>query len=117
MFLVKNKDIKRHKGELLNQVVRKNGITITALAKKVGINRSTVYNHINDPILPYRNIVKYGAVLNHDFSWAYPPSITGKEKEEPPVTTFEEMERNRDFWKSKYFALKGKLMQMAKEED
>jgi len=117
LFLVKNKDIKKHKGELLNSVVRSNGITITALAAKVGIDRSTFYNHIKDPVLPYEDIIKYGAVLNHDFSAAYARGNQSKYDTEPPITTFEGMEQNRDFWKSKYFELKNKIVRLANEED
>lgn len=117
MFLVKSKDIKKHKGELLNSVVRANGITITALAVKVGIDRSTYYNHIKDPFLPYEDIVKYGVVLNYDFSTAYPKLGPSKQDDQPPITTFEAMEQNRDFWKSKYYDLKGKIVKLANEED
>jgi len=117
LFLVKSKDIKKHKGELLNSVVRSNGITITALTAKVGIDRSTFYNHIKDPFLPYEDIVKYGAILNHDFSAAYAKTPGSKYDDQPPITTFEAMEQNRDFWKSKYDDLKGKIRKLANEED
>jgi hypothetical protein len=114
---VKNKDIKQHKGELLNKVVRSHGIKITALTNKVGVDRSTFYNHIKDPILPYDDIAKYGAVLNYDFSSAYSRSTIVKQEDQKKITTFDEMERNRDFWKSKYLALKQKIIELTDEED
>lgn len=117
MFLVKSKDTNKHKGELLNSVVRSNGITITALTAKVGIDRSTFYNHIKDPFLPYEDIAKYGAFLNHDFSSAYTKGSSIRHEDQPPITTFEGMEQNRDFWKSKYFDLKAKIAQLVNEEN
>jgi hypothetical protein len=117
LFLVKKKDIKQHKGELLNIVVRSHGIKITALTNKVGVDRSTFYNHIKDPILPYEDIAKYGAVLKYDFSSAYSKSTLVKQEDQKKITTFEEMERNRDFWKAKYLALKQKIVGLAGEEE
>lgn len=109
MFLVKNSDIKKHKGEYLNWVVRTKGIKITVLTAKVGVDRSTFYNHIKDPGLPYAVIVKYGKILNHDFSAVYPKMPSENHENSPMITTFEEMEKDRDWWKSKYQDLEARL--------
>ena len=113
MFLVKNKDIKKHKGEYLNSVVRTKGITITALTEKAKVHRSTFYNHIKDPILPYEDIVKYGRAMDFDFSPAYPEiNYSADTGEAPAITTFEEMEKDRNNWKSKYLELKRQLSEL-----
>lgn len=107
---MKNKDIKKHKGEYLNSVVRTKGVTITALTAKAKVHRSTFYNHIKDPILPYEEIVKYGKALDFDFSPAYPEiERPANSNEAPSINTFEEMEKDRDRWRSKYLELKNQL--------
>lgn len=108
MFLVKNNDLKKHKGEYLNWVVRTKGIKITVLTAQVGVDRSTFYNHIKDPVLPYTVIAKYGKILNHDFSADY-PKVQHESESGPTISTFEEMEKDRDFWKSKYKDLERRL--------
>lgn len=117
MFLVKNKDLKRHKGEYLNWVVRTKGIKITVLTEKVGVDRSTFYNHIKDPMLPYSVIAKYGKILNHDFSSEYPKLQEDNSDNGPIITTFEEMQRDRDFWKSKYQDLEKRLAGLLDKKD
>jgi hypothetical protein len=112
LFRVKSNDFKKHKGEYLNWVVRTKGIKITVLTAKVGVDRSTFYNHIKDPSLPYHVISKYGEILNHDFSAEYPKEQVEKEQQPPVITTFDEMEKDRDFWKSKYLDLESKLAEL-----
>lgn len=107
---MKNNDFKKHKGEYLNWVVRTKGIKITVLTAQVGVDRSTFYNHIKDPGLPYHVISKYGEILNHDFSAEYPKLQRENGSEQPVITTFREMEKDRDFWRSKYLDLEERLM-------
>jgi predicted transcriptional regulator len=38
----------KHYGKLLDKYIRANGITITHVAKKLGIKRPTLYNRIKD---------------------------------------------------------------------
>lgn len=112
MFLVENKDFKKDKGEYLNWIVRANGIKITVLTEKAGVDRSTFYNHIKEPDLPYHIIAKYGEVLHHDFSDAYSKK---EQKYTPAVTnviTLSEIEKDRDYWKNKYLNLEAKIREL-----
>jgi predicted transcriptional regulator len=53
-----------HRGQLLKRLVADNGISISKLVKKVGISRSSFYNHIEDPDLSVDILLKYGQVLH-----------------------------------------------------
>lgn len=103
MFLVKNDDFKKHKGEFLNQLVRRKGIKIKVLTRAAGFDRSTFYNHIKQPNLSFAILAKYGAILNHDFAEEFPEM---KAEGNPPAqaaVSYEDLEKDRDSWKEKYF--------------
>lgn len=107
---MKNKDyIKQHRGEYLDKVVRTSGLTITAVTAKVGVSRSTFYNHSKTHDLKYADIEKYGKVLNHNFSDAYPKDELPGHQEPVIITTFEEMKKDRDHYKSKYEEMRAQL--------
>lgn len=116
MFLVKKEDFKKHKGEYLNSVVRKRGITIKALTASAGFDRTTYYHHIADPHLPYKVIARYGEVLNFDFSGEYPEIKLPQHSESHEITTFEEMERDRNYWRSRFLELAEKVADNYKRE-
>ncbi len=117
MFLVKNEDIKKHKGEYLNWVVRKKGIKIKVLTELAGYDRSTFYNHIKNPNLPYSVMARYGKALNHDFLAEYPEFQNSHENMMLVISTFEEMEQDRDKWRSKYLAVSDLLHQCLQEKN
>lgn len=56
----------KNRGQLLKQLVADNGISISKLVKKVGISRSSFYNHIEDPNLSVDILIKYGQILHVD---------------------------------------------------
>jgi predicted transcriptional regulator len=57
-----------HHGETIEKVVRRNGHSITDVAKLTKVNRRSVYNWFNQPKLKPEIIYKIGCVINHDFS-------------------------------------------------
>lgn len=100
----------KHRGEYLKAAVKKSGFKITALTASAGYDRSSYYNHINDPFLPFRIMYKYSRALKQDFSKDYPEIKDFEERSaNATITTFEEMETDRNFWKEKYFELVDKL--------
>jgi hypothetical protein len=102
LFLVKNEDIKKHRGEYLNWFVRRKGIKIKFLTEVARYDRTTFYNHIKDPNLPYTVLSRYGEVLGHDFSEDYPEFKDPAGNDRDKISSFEEMEKDRDKWKHKY---------------
>jgi hypothetical protein len=103
LFIVKNEDFKKHKGEYLNELVRKKGIKIKVLTQAAGFDRSTFYNHIKQPNLSFGILLKYGKILNHDFSEEYPEMNVHQKKPVQPVMSYDEVVQDRDNWKEKYF--------------
>lgn len=106
---MKKQEITKHRGEYLKAAVEKSGFKKTALTKAAGYDRSSYYNHINDPFLPLRILYKYQKAMKVDFSKDFPEIKDFEDKSPNTITTFEEMEKDRNFWKEKYFELVDKL--------
>ena len=103
MFIVKNEDFKKHKGEYLNELVRKKGIKINVLTEAAGFDRSTFYNHIKKSDLSFGILIKYGKILNYDFAEAFPEMDPHRKQRTEPSMSYDELELDRDNWKEKYF--------------
>ncbi len=65
---MKNNRKKTHRGQLLKELVKANGIAVSKLAQRVGVSRSSYYNHAEDPELPIDLMMKYAKVLNVNLS-------------------------------------------------
>lgn len=97
-----------HHGETIEKVVRRNGHSITDVAKLTKVNRRSVYNWFNQPKLKPEIIYKIGCVINHDFSKELPMLFTSEDfakgiKEHSPVEV--RLEEENDIWKDKYIDL------------
>jgi len=106
---VKKQESTKHRGEFLKAEVKKSGFKISALTRGAGYDRSSYYNHITDPFLPFRILYKYSKVLKQDFSMEFPEIKTFDDRTPSAIQTLEEMEADRNFWKDKYFDLVDKL--------
>ncbi len=69
-----------HRGEIVFSVVKKMGITIDTLAKKMKTQRSTLYSQFDNANLNYRVIQRIGYAIAHDFRKEF-PNMTKKEGE------------------------------------
>lgn len=61
-----------HKGRQVEDVVRRSGLTITAIAKKMELSRRTLYQWFTDPDLAASKVLRIGYVLSHDFTTEIP---------------------------------------------
>jgi len=110
LFSLKKQESTKHKGEYLKAAVKLSGFKISALTQAAGYDRSSYYNHIADPFLPLRILHKYAKVLKQDFSKDFPDIKDFEERVSTiTITTLEEMEADRNFWREKYFDLVDKL--------
>lgn len=108
-----------NRGEILKKIIdeSQSRINIADLAKKIGYDRTTVYQHFKKHDLDYGIILKYGKVLKHDFSIEFPELLEYTSNvEEPladytPVTVADAL-KQIDFWKSKYIQLLEKHNEM-----
>lgn len=95
-----------HKGELLANAIKLNGIPITIVAKRLGKSRRHIYNLFDDPDVSIDTLLKIGKIINYDFSLdikeilkipvEYKIDIVSE-----PIVNFEDAH----YWKSKYFEL------------
>lgn len=62
----------KHKGQIVEKIVRKSGYSLTKLAKSLGISRNTLYNRFDNPNLGYRFIIDVGNIIHYDFTLDFP---------------------------------------------
>lgn len=60
--------MKKNLGEVIERTVRRSGISITEIAKRLKVNRRTVYYWFKQESLHYYTIQEIGAVIGHDFT-------------------------------------------------
>ncbi|MBX9889759.1 MAG: hypothetical protein K2X94_00610 [Amoebophilaceae bacterium] len=80
----------QHRGEIIENIVRKSGISLSILAAKMGLSRNTLYNRFKEKNLSYDFILTLGTVIHYNFSLEF-PEITSD-------TTFPEDAR-AELWK------------------
>ena len=106
---MKTKKTTVHRGEALQAAISNSDLTIKQITTRARFSRSSYYNHIADPNLPFEVLIKYGKVIKHDFT----QEIPGMEKYQfsdeitprPQPKTFDEAIADRDYWRDKYIAL------------
>ncbi|MFD2786870.1 helix-turn-helix domain-containing protein [Hymenobacter rubripertinctus] len=57
-----------HQGEILQEVIKNSGISITHLVEELGITRPTIYRKFKDASLDYNFVKRIGEIIGHDFS-------------------------------------------------
>lgn len=101
-----------HHGQIIEKVVRRNGHSISDVARLTNVNRRSVYNWFNQQQLKPEIIYRIGCVIHHDFSIEFPNLFISEEFERGfRKTSFlfhtpEETDvNNKDNWKDKYIDL------------
>ncbi|WP_155833104.1 helix-turn-helix domain-containing protein [Hymenobacter swuensis] len=57
-----------HQGEILQEVIKNSGISITRIVDELGITRPTIYRKFKDETLDYNFVKRIGEIIGHDFS-------------------------------------------------
>ena len=65
-----------HQGHIIEKVIRRNGHSITDVARLAEVNRRSVYNWFNQRHLKQDVIIKIGRLIKHDFSLEFPDLFT-----------------------------------------
>ena len=102
-----------HHGQILERVVRRNGHSISDVARLTNVNRRSVYNWFNQPHLKPEIIYRIGCAIDHDFSVELPHLFTAEDfskdkKRTVAAVTKEEVQEdpaNKHYWKDKYIDL------------
>lgn len=94
----------KHRGEIVEQAVRKSGMTVTSIAKKLGKSRRWMYDCFETKDLSLDHIIKIGKIIHYDFSDDFPELGRGKKEafndQRPPYP-----QHDADFWREKYYTL------------
>jgi transcriptional regulator with XRE-family HTH domain len=100
----------KHYGQILERAIRRNGNSISDVARLMNINRRSVYNWFNQSQLKAEIFYKIGRVINYDFSVDLPHLFTPEDfvknqglavNKEGELT----QEPNENNWQEKYIDL------------
>ncbi|MFC6101863.1 helix-turn-helix domain-containing protein [Olivibacter domesticus] len=102
----------KHYGEIIERTIRRNGYSISELARLMKVNRRSIYNWFNQPKFKPDIIFKIGCALKHDFSNEFPELFSSEEFQNAfsnhkllnSELLFEERQKI-NYWKDKYINL------------
>ncbi len=105
----------KHAGEIVKQVVEKRGISISALAKRMGKSRPYIYNLFEKTTIDTATIFQLSEILDYPFTELlnkeeyYREYKTGEWLSESQYKGMQEIleaeRREKQFWKDKYTEL------------
>ena len=58
----------KHRGEIVEDAVRKSGFSLKKLSERLRISRNTLYNRFKEPDLSYEFIREVGNIIHYNFS-------------------------------------------------
>jgi predicted transcriptional regulator len=96
--------MKLHRGETVANAVRESGMSLTALANRLGVSRRTVYNYFDRPDLSTETILEIGRIIHVDFSPIFKKGEYTFLAQKPEVSD-DGGEDTAEFWKKKYIQL------------
>jgi len=98
-----------HKGEIIKEAVNQSGVSVTQVAKGMGVTRKTIYNIFERIDVDNDTILKIGAIIHYDFSEKFPKlkkiTTTEDPQEEYYIRNIEQLKADVDHWKGKYISL------------
>lgn len=112
-----------HHGQTVEKIIRKNGHSISEVAKRLNVNRRSIYNWFTQAILKQETIHKIGRAIMHDFSAEFPHLFSPADFIFTMVPTFSLEEYNKKIepagndtqsaeWRDKYLELLEKYNQV-----
>jgi transcriptional regulator with XRE-family HTH domain len=107
--------MKTNEGELLRKVIKRSGINITELSRRLNVDRRSVYYWFNQQKISYGVAAKVGRALNYDFSEEFPDYNIKKLLEEKQTAGPQAEQKNKEIiniWMNKYIDLLEKYNQL-----
>jgi AcrR family transcriptional regulator len=95
----------KHHGEIVETAVRASGVSISRLAKKLGVTRQTVYNYFHSQTIPWDTIRQIGDYINHDFSQEVKENGKKYNIDTNFPFQFKDDAQEASFWRYKYIEL------------
>lgn len=110
-----------NKGKILKQIFKDTGLKVAQVARKMDVDRGTIYRHFDEEDLSLDYIIKYGKAMKVDMNKYFPEisSIVLEDEvqymlEKP---TYSELETRLDHWKDKYIQLLEKYNELLLEKN
>jgi len=104
--------MEQHYGQIVERVIRRNGYSISELARLTNVNRRSVYNWFHQKRLKAETIYRIGIALNYDFSNEFPKLFLDLQfndtRNEMALATYNEVPNeptDENYWKDKYIKL------------
>lgn len=98
----------KHHGQLIEKIIRRNGHSITDIARLTNVNRRSVYNWFNKARLKPRTIKSIGEAIRYDFTGIFPEfrdDINTDEIYFKETKASQRLENETYDWKDKYIEL------------
>lgn len=93
-----------HRGEIVEQAVRKSGIPIATVAKRLGKSRRWMYLMFENPEVPIETMSRIGQIIYYDFRDDLPTIFTVTQITSDTSFQYNSSE-SVEYWKNKYFQL------------
>jgi hypothetical protein len=90
----------KHQGQTVEKVLRRDGHSISEVARIMNVNRRSIYNWFNQPALRQEIIYKIGHGIMHDFSVEFPELFKPADFvfKSKPSASLEEYKRQEPSW-------------------
>lgn len=93
-----------HRGEIVEQAVRKSGVPISTIAKRLGKSRRWMYLMFENPDVSLEVISRIGQIIYYDFHNDLPVLIKTLQVASDSEIQYDKFD-TVDYWKNKYFNL------------
>jgi len=90
-------------GAVIEKTIRNSGVSISEVARRVGVSRRSMYYWFEQPSLQVSTIVKIGRALNYDFSVHFPNLLDSCHV--IPAARKKQDDESLILWKTKYISL------------
>jgi predicted transcriptional regulator len=98
--------MKKHRGEMVERVVRESGYSLKSLAEHLKVSRRTLYNYFNQVDLSVELVMEIGRIIHYDFSpYLYANYAKGNSAPARAVTDAIVPEETAEYWRNKYIQL------------
>ncbi len=101
-----------HRGEIIEQAVRKSGISLVTISKKMGKSRRWLYLQFENPSVSLDVVLQIGKIIYYDFS-----EDIQLLKVNSFVSEIEDTKTDREieYWKEKYYAIMEEYLLLLKK--
>ena len=103
-------------GEIVELVIRRHGLSITEVSRRLQVSRRSVYNWFTQQNLSLNIICRIGEILDYDFSIDMPDLFNNSEDQKANKQHFKQTmgdyQNSASYWRNKYISLLEKHNEM-----